>query len=126
MLLLSLDKSNSHYVYVILLVNIVPSYNELSELLNNTNSKWIVNYENSGVNGRLLTSKKNGQSIFLPAVGGVVGTEVSGFNSYGYILSNTLKSDNKNIWDVYFGANALAIGNISRCYGLSIRGVSDN
>lgn len=103
----------------------IPKRSELEELLNNTTSKWVVNYKDSGINGRLLTSKHNGKQLFLPCGGGVVDNEISGFNQYGYLLSANVNTNNYNIWDIYFGNNVLAVGNISRCYGLNFRGVME-
>ena len=47
----------------------MPTKNELKELIDNTNSVWVPNYHNSGINGRQFTSKKNDNSIFIPAAG---------------------------------------------------------
>lgn len=100
----------------------MPTRAEFEELLNNTTSQWITNYNESGINGRLLTSKHNKKEIFLPC-GGVVDSSISGYNQYGYLLSTDVNTKNYNIWDIYFGNNVLAVGNISRCYGLNFRGV---
>ena len=75
----------------------IPYRSEFEELLNNTSSKWITNYNDSGINGRLLTSKRNGNQIFLPCGGGVVDSEISGFNQYGYLLSRDVNTKNYNI-----------------------------
>lgn len=45
----------------------VPAIEEIKELLENCDYKWTAQ---KGVNGGLFTSKKNGNSIFLPAAGG--------------------------------------------------------
>lgn len=103
----------------------VPTRAELTELINNCTSVWVVNYKDSGINGRLLTSKHNNKTIFLPCGGGIVDGEVSGFNQYGYLLSSDVNTNNYNIWDIYYGNNTLAVGNISRCYGLNFRGVKE-
>ena len=101
----------------------MPTRAEFEELLNNTTSQWITNYNESGINGRLLTSKHNKKEIFLPCGGGVVDSEISGYNQYGYLLSADVNTKNYNIWDIYYGSGQLAVGNISRCYGLNFRGV---
>lgn len=46
----------------------IPSYEQIKELLNssNTTAEWATQ---NGVNGRKITSKTNGNSIFLPAAG---------------------------------------------------------
>lgn len=101
----------------------IPRRSEFEELINNTTSKYVTNYNDSGINGRLLTSKHNGKQIFLPCGGGVVDGEISGFNQYGYLLTADVNTKNYNIWDVYYYSSKFEVGNISRCYGLNFRGV---
>ena len=47
----------------------IPTCSDIEELQENTDSEWILNYNNSGVNGRLFTSKNNQNTIFIPASG---------------------------------------------------------
>ncbi len=47
----------------------MPTYDELQELENGCDWEWSDNYEDSGVAGRIGTSKSNGNTIFLPAAG---------------------------------------------------------
>ena len=47
----------------------MPTDAEISELLSNTNKQLIDNYNGSSVNGLKLTSKINGNSIFIPKSG---------------------------------------------------------
>lgn len=100
-----------------------PSFSNIQELLSNTTSTGVSNYNGSGINGRIFTSKHNGNSIFWPASGGMAGTAVSGFNQYGYMLGRNLKADNpRNVLDYYWGiSGSIGQGNIPRCYGLPIR-----
>lgn len=44
----------------------IPEYYDFQELISNTNQQYISNYNNSGINGILLTSKNNTNSIFIP------------------------------------------------------------
>ena len=46
----------------------MPTRDEIDELVNEENCSWSKTTEN-GVNGYMVTSKKNGNSIFLPAAG---------------------------------------------------------
>ena len=103
----------------------VPTITELRELINNCNSIWVNNYKGKEINGRLLTSKNNGKTIFLPCGGGGVDGEVSGFNQYGYLLSSDVNTGNYNIFDIFYGESVLDVGNISRCYGLNFRGIKE-
>ena len=50
----------------------MPKSDEISLLNKNTTSEWIVDYNGTGINGRLFTSKvagEEGHSIFIPAAG---------------------------------------------------------
>jgi hypothetical protein len=46
----------------------VPTEVQYQELIDNTPSEWVDNYNNTGVSGRLYTGT-NGNTLFLPAVG---------------------------------------------------------
>ncbi len=50
----------------------MPTKAEIEELIKNTTTKWIMR---NGVSGKLVTSKRNGKSIFLPAAGSKFGEE---------------------------------------------------
>ena len=47
----------------------MPTKEQLDELLEYTNNKWVKNYNGTGVNGKLFMSKINGNSIFIPTTG---------------------------------------------------------
>ena len=50
----------------------MPTYGEWTELQDNCTCEWVANYNESGISGALITSKKSGytdKSIFLPASG---------------------------------------------------------
>ena len=50
----------------------IPTQEQWVELIENTNRTWVENYNNSGLNGVICTSKVSGyanKSIFLPAAG---------------------------------------------------------
>ncbi len=47
----------------------MPTRDEIKELLDGCSWEWVNDFNGSGVNGRLGTSKKNGATIFLPAAG---------------------------------------------------------
>ena len=57
-----------------------PDYVQWNELLSNTTNEWTMR---NGVNGLLFTSKRNGQTLFLPAAGYRWGSELSYAGSYG-------------------------------------------
>lgn len=47
----------------------IPTSEQIRELLNFTTYEWIENYNDSNVNGLLLTSKRNKNTLFFPAAG---------------------------------------------------------
>ena len=44
----------------------LPTVEQVEELIENTTNEWVENYNDTGINGRLITGK-NGNTIFLPA-----------------------------------------------------------
>ena len=79
----------------------LPTQNEMSELVNNCTTEWT---ELNGIKGRLLTSKINGNTLFLPAPGcrGDASLFLEGQGGY------------------YWGANAYADG---LAYSLDLSGI---
>ena len=105
----------------------MPTHNEFNEILrlSNTTVTWTTNYNGTGVAGRVITSKTNGNSIFLPAAGVCnnshifnVGSEGNYWsskynpNGYGYHMS----FDSENFTTDYAGV---------RNVGSSLRGVCE-
>ena len=62
----------------------LPSVSEIDELLENCTWEWTTM---NGVNGYKVTSKRNGNYIFLPAAGWRRGSSLNGRGSYGYYWS---------------------------------------
>ncbi len=81
----------------------MPTIAQIEELINSayTSTEWTTQ---NGVNGRKITSKRNGNSIFLPAAGGRHGTSLDYAGSDGYYWSRSL--------DTYYsdGARYLRFG----------------
>ena len=65
----------------------MPTKEQLQELVNGTTSTWATQ---NGVNGKLFTSKTNGNSIFIPAVGYGVENSRENAGSYGQLWSSSL------------------------------------
>ena len=67
----------------------IPSREQFEELINSscTTTKWTTM---NGENGRKITSKSNGNSIFLPAAGSCEDTSLYDAGSYGYYHSRTV------------------------------------
>lgn len=64
----------------------IPTLEEIQELEDNTTSEWTTL---NGVNGRLVTSKINGNTIFFPAAGRKFGSTVEYAGEDGYYWSVT-------------------------------------
>ena len=109
----------------------MPTEAEFQELLNNTESKWVQNYNNSGVNGRKFTAS-NGNSIFIPASGYREGDRVNDVRFDGDVWSSSLIGLEGEAVDNFEVARHLVFDSgrfgsrlqyTSRSYGLPVRGV---
>ncbi len=99
----------------------VPTYEELEELVNNCDWTWTTK---NGVNGYKVTSRKNGNSMFLPAAGCRGGAGVYGGGSYGYYWSSSAHDD--DAYCLYFNSNYVYTNYYDyRYYGQSVRLVQD-
>ena len=113
----------------------IPTKAQCSELIdeNNTSNVWVTNYQNSGVNGLLITSLINNRTIFFPA-NKEIGTE---WERISY-QSNTTFGDYpydgayEGFSDIFAGENfSVEVRDESteytsyRSYGTSIRPVKD-
>ena len=101
----------------------MPTTEEQQELIKNCTWTWTTQ---NGVNGYKVTSKKNGNSIFLPAAGyrSSSGLHIAG--SGGFYWSSSLYTD------YHYPSNAYGLGFVSDCmywddifryYGQSVRPV---
>ena len=101
----------------------MPTSAEFYELINNCTMTWTTQ---NGVDGRLFTSKKNGKSIFLPAAGFRDGSSLYGAGSSGYYRSSSLNSYYPyDAYDLYFRSSNVTSDHYIRCYGRSVRPVSE-
>lgn len=100
----------------------MPSKEQWKELKGNTKSTWTTR---NGVKGRLFTSKKNGQSLFLPSAGFRWNDELDYAGSNGYYWSSSLYTDNPNLACGFdFGSYDTYVGSYYYRYGgLSVRAV---
>ncbi|MBQ3832155.1 MAG: hypothetical protein II815_03175, partial [Bacteroidales bacterium] len=79
----------------------------------------------NGINGMLLTSRSNGNSIFLPAAGNRYDSDLGGGATYGRYRSSSLGTDRPyqaRYLDFYSDNFGMDDGDY-RCYGLSVRPV---
>ena len=101
----------------------MPTDAEWTELRNNCTWTWTTQHE---VYGILVTSKKYGTSIFLPAAGNWQGTKLVSTGSYGYYWSSSLTTGYPNYaWLVYFSSGDVYRYFGGRNRGLSVRAVSE-
>ena len=83
----------------------MPTYEEIDELINTSYTTWIWTTKN-GVKGYEVTSKTNGNSIFLPAAGFRYDSGLSNAGSHGYYWSSSLNTDDtSNPYFLYFTAD---------------------
>ena len=101
----------------------MPSQKEIKELVDNCKYEKVT-YK--GVEGFKFTSKKNGNSIFLPAAGYRDDAEVYYSGSYGYCWSGTLNPNYSiNAYNLHCYGSIANWYDYFRYYGFSVRPVSD-
>ena len=96
----------------------MPTEAEMQELLDNCTWTWTTQ---NGVNGYKVTSKKNGNSIFLPAAGYRYGSSLGNAGIRSYYWSST--PYDYYAYFLYFDSGYLLMDNYYRYYGLSVRPV---
>ena len=98
----------------------MPTKEEQDELRKGCDWEWTEDFNGTGVNGRLGTSKSNGSTIFLPAAGRrYTGLGLAGND--GYYWSSSLYEDRSGT--LYFGGSSIGWGIDSRIFGQSVRAV---
>ena len=101
----------------------MPTKAECEELIANTTSAFTENYNGSGVNGMTFTSKTNGNSIFVPAVGAVGGGVLNLFGLGGGLWSSSLSSSVDKAYYSNFTSRSLGVGSDGRFGGIPLRAV---
>lgn len=102
----------------------MPTDAEWSELRNNCTWTWTIQ---NGVNGRLVTSNKEGytdKSIFLPAAGSL-DSSLFDAGSYGRYWSSSLYTNPRSAYSVNFNSDSLWSGGRNRYRGQSVRPVTE-
>ncbi len=103
---------------------VMPTYEDMRELFDNTTSKWTTV---NGINGRKFTSKTNGNSIFLPAAGCRNGSSLRDQTSYGrYWSSSVYPSRSYVARFLDFDSGGAYASCDGRLYGFSVRPVLRN
>ncbi len=98
----------------------MPTIHEFGELLEECSWKW-------AGNGYMVTSEKNGNSIFLPAAGYRDGLTVDKAGSEGVYWSSSLDISSYSAWRLFFDSSFPDAGGTTvRYLGFSVRPVTDN
>ena len=100
----------------------MPSKEQRAELINSsyTTTTWTTM---NGKYGRKITSKSNGNSIFLPAAGYRLGTSLGNAGSYGFYWSRSLYASSNLACSLYFYSGTIYMNGPSRYDGQSVRPV---
>ena len=101
----------------------MPTYAEISALIDNCTTTWITT---NGVSGRLVTGKGAfaDRSIFLPAAGVGLDSYLYYPGSYGNSWSSTPYPDNSGLaWHLYFNSSSFYRSYDFRYFGRSVRPV---
>ena len=99
----------------------MPTKADFEELIDNTTNTWETL---NGVNGRRFTSKTNGNSIFVPAVGTCNFGSVYSAGSQGLYWSNSLIEENASgSWYLDITSSEVFMDGNGRNGGLSVRAI---
>lgn len=99
----------------------MPTEAECRELMENCTWKYV---SDSGFFGCVVTSKKNGYSIFIPAAGYRSESTLIGEGRAGYCWASTLNSEIKEgAWHFHYYVSSTYIDCLARCNGHSVRPV---
>ena len=103
----------------------MPTAYEFESLFEAATSRWVDDYQGSGVNGRLFTDKTDrSKKLFFPAVGTCLSTNIYNVDSLSYYwLSSNMDNNFQNGGCLYLNRNYYCISCNSRLVGLPIRGV---
>ena len=101
----------------------LPTKAEFEELRDNCTCEWTIQ---NGHNGYKVTSKTNGNSIFLPAAGSRCGTSLNGSGNGGDYWSSSLsESSSEDAYHLYSDSGGYDWYYGNRYDGRSVRPVSE-
>ncbi len=115
----------------------IPTKEQYEELINYTKNYWVKNYDPNkikhipeddgginGLNGRVFTSKVNGNTLFIPAAGCYISSSIFNVDSYCYLWSSSLRLDDPSgAYSLNFSSGNIGMYYSFRCYGFSVRPV---
>ena len=102
----------------------MPTLADFQELISGTTRLWTEKYNGSEVNGMMFTSKTNGNSIFVPAVGGVRDGVLNGLGFECDLWSSSVSPSSVGevvIFDLFSSGSELV--SVSRFFGVPLRAV---
>ena len=103
----------------------MPTKEDFEELIAGTTSSWVENYNDiEGLNGQVFTSKVNGNTLFIPASGAHVGSDIKNIGSSCSLWTSSFYLSHPNsAYDLYFNNSGYidASGYVNRCTGYSVR-----
>lgn len=101
-----------------------PTTKEILELFNNayTTNEWVTNYQGSGINGIVVTSKANGSKLFFPAAG-AFDEGFADYGSYGNYWSSSVIDEGSANYLIFSSENVYPDNDSERYCGLSVRAV---
>lgn len=101
----------------------MPTTADFEELLSNTTTEWVENYNGTNVKGYRFIAA-NGNSIFFPAAGYRYDTSHHDRGTGGFYWSSTLYTLDPNYAHMLvFDLNGVFVDNYDRCCGLIVRPV---
>ena len=101
----------------------IPTDNEIKELRAKCGWKWTNDYKGTGAAGYIVTSRSNGNHIFLPAAGCHNGNRWKYIGVFGSYWSSTLRTMSE-AYDISFASDYVDEYDSSDRYeGRSVRGV---
>lgn len=103
----------------------MPTKTQIEELTKQTKHEWKENYQGSGINGMLFTSKVNStKSIFIPASGDRWNTLANG-RGYNASLwsSSPMTNSPEGSWHLEIYSSGCIVNSNSRYRGFCLRGV---
>ena len=102
----------------------MPTEAEYQELIDNCDVTWTNDYNETGVAGRIFTSKVNGKSVFFPAAGYCYDSSVTNVGSNGrYWSVSWSSSSDAGMLD--FNSERKSLSRADRYVGYSVRGVCE-
>lgn len=99
----------------------MPTEDECEELMMNTSSEWVDDYNGTGVAGRVFTSNVNSNSIFVPAAGICDNGIVHVVGQGACLWSSSLSSSGVRF--AFYLDSAGDVDYDGRCIGLPVRPV---